>query len=619
MHDEKFSTFITRWKDVASDMDALPCETKQIQIVKESINWAYNVGMGGNMYKTLESLMMLKLKWTRLWTKKIQLLKPRTNMTRKVEQEFERLLEEKVIELEALRADEPVKLSLKEYFLDHKRSFPLGTTQALGSKSSRVRLGTRLPSLSLCFTSLSHVNGSSQGDALSKFYKAKYKKNGSVVDTQDFKPILRKNEERMIDHDHEWTKENDKITHLPGQPPVKFDQYGGYIKVNPTFDTSLYYYFVEANHPSKESLPLLLWLNGGPGCSSIGYGAMEELGPFRVKSDGKTLFYNRFAWNQVANVLFLESPAGVGFSYTNNKSEYNNTGDKLTADESYNFLLNWLERFPEYKTRDFYISGESYAGHYVPQLAQTVLEHNKMANKTLINLKGIIIGNAVIDDEQDNKGRVRFFKGYAEISNEECDDPKTAPLCANPDYYFTQDIGSLINIYNVYASLCKSSYLTDVVPKPYKLGKFDPCSSNYVSNYLNLPHVQKALHTKITNWTACSDTLFYDWKDSPKTTIPILKVLMANGLRVWIYSGDVDGRVPPASSQYSIEAIKLPIKSLWRPWILDQEVGGYTQVYEGDLTYVTVRGAGHEVPSFKPARALTLISSFLANKPLPSN
>ena len=55
------------------------------------------------------------------------------------------------------------------------------------------------------------------------------------------------------------------------------------------------------------------------------------------------------------------------------------------------FLLNWLKRFPEYKNRDFYVAGESYAGHYVPQLAHTILFHNKKANKTIINLKGIIV------------------------------------------------------------------------------------------------------------------------------------------------------------------------------------------------------------------------------------
>ncbi|KAG4974759.1 hypothetical protein JHK82_031648 [Glycine max] len=132
----------------------------------------------------------------------------------------------------------------------------------------------------------------------------------------------------------------------------------------------------------------------GPACSSLGYGAMQELRPFRVNSDGKTLHRNIFSWNkdfEVANVLFLESPAGVGFSYSNKSKDYDNNGDKKTAADNYLFFVNWLERYPEYKERDFYIAGESYAGHYVPQLAHTILYHNKKANKKIINLKGILV------------------------------------------------------------------------------------------------------------------------------------------------------------------------------------------------------------------------------------
>lgn len=95
----------------------------------------------------------------------------------------------------------------------------------------------------------------------------------------------------------------------------------------------------------------------------------------------------------VANVLFLESPAGVGFSYSNTTADYKNNGDRSTAIDNYAFLVNWLERFPEYKERDFYIAGESYAGHYVPQLAHTILAHNRNANKSIVNLKGIIVSS----------------------------------------------------------------------------------------------------------------------------------------------------------------------------------------------------------------------------------
>ena len=95
----------------------------------------------------------------------------------------------------------------------------------------------------------------------------------------------------------------------------------------------------------------------------------------------------------VANVIFLESPAGVGFSYSNDSSDYTKVGDKRTAEDSYIFLLNWLERFPQYKTRDFFITGESYAGHYVPQLAYYILSRNNNTNQTVINLQGIAVSS----------------------------------------------------------------------------------------------------------------------------------------------------------------------------------------------------------------------------------
>ena len=91
-------------------------------------------------------------------------------------------------------------------------------------------------------------------------------------------------------------------------------------------------------------------------------------------------------------MLFLECPAGVGFSYSNTTSDYDQPGDKKTADDAYTFIINWLERFPKYKTNNFYITGESYAGHYVPQLAYTILRNNKNTKHTVINLKGIAVG-----------------------------------------------------------------------------------------------------------------------------------------------------------------------------------------------------------------------------------
>uniref|UniRef100_A0A5B7AEW2 Carboxypeptidase n=1 Tax=Davidia involucrata TaxID=16924 RepID=A0A5B7AEW2_DAVIN len=476
-----------------------------------------------------------------------------------------------------------------------------------------------------CFVTQSH--GKKQTEALDHFYKAKYLKKNSGINMSHFEAIQHVDGTKVLPQG--GLKEKDRIETLPGQPQVGFAQYGGYVTIDESAGRAFYYYFVEAQH-SKQSLPLLLWLNGGPGCSSLAYGAMQELGPFRVHSDGKTLFKNKFAWNHAANVLFLESPAGVGFSYSNTTSDYEKGGDKRTAADNYVFLLNWLERFPEYKNREFYISGESYAGHYVPQLAHNILYHNKKANKAIINLKGIIIGNAVINDETDLRGTYDYFASHALISDETsnqiqkyCNFSPTATTqtseCNVAADEATIDVEN-INIYNIYAPLCLSSNLT-AKPKDTSIWNFDPCSDYYVYAYLNRPDVQEALHANVTklhyDWEPCSDVI-KDWEDSPSTIIPLLQEFMANGLRVWIFSGDTDGRVSVTSTKYSINEMKLLVKTSWHPWLLKGEVGGYTQVYKGDLTFATVRGAGHQVPSYQPSRALSLIMHFLTGKPLPN-
>ncbi|KAF8022273.1 hypothetical protein BT93_G2426 [Corymbia citriodora subsp. variegata] len=480
---------------------------------------------------------------------------------------------------------------------------------------------------SLCIlSSLVQIHGKKQGDALHSLYKAKWEKSG--IDTSPFQVSDHHENLNSKVYRQEGLKEKDLIKRLPGQPLVEFNHYGGYVTIDESAGRAFYYYFAEAEQ-NKDSMPLLLWLNGGPGCSSIGYGAMQELGPFRVHSDGKTLYRNKFAWNIAANVLFLESPAGVGFSYSNTTADYKASGDSKTAADNYVFLLNWLERFPEYKNRDFYISGESYAGHYVPQLAHSILYNNIKANKTLINLKGIIIGNAVINYETDNKGMYEYFATHALISQEtwyaiqkyckfspnatEVSQCEAARLDADSEVFLN------INGYDIYAPRCFSSNLTSR-PKKTNIMNLDPCSDEYVHAYLNREDVQKALHANVTkldhDWVGCSK-IVRPWGHSAPTVLPLLQEVMSNGLRVWVYSGDTDGNVPVTSTQRSLSKMNLRTKSPWCPWFLAGEVGGYVQVYEGDLTFVTVRGAGHQVPSYQPKRALSLISHFLAGSLLP--
>jgi len=188
------------------------------------------------------------------------------------------------------------------------------------------------------------------------------------------------------------TRIMDQVTELPGQPSVGFNHYAGHVTVNEQNGRALFYWFYEAIS-EKEQKPLVLWLNGGPGCSSVGYGATEEIGPFLVNPNGATLSFNEYAWNNESNLLFVESPVGVGFSYSNTTSDYDKLGDNMTGTDTFVFLQNWFLRFPEYRQHDFYITGESYAGKYIPELAEIITDfnNNTVSEDEQINLKGFMV------------------------------------------------------------------------------------------------------------------------------------------------------------------------------------------------------------------------------------
>ncbi|KAI3767359.1 hypothetical protein L2E82_17454 [Cichorium intybus] len=138
--------------------------------------------------------------------------------------------------------------------------------------------------------------------------------------------------------------------------------------------------------------PLVLWLNGailqGPDARPLDMEPWKNLDP----SESTVMAKHSTATTMNGTM----TPAGVGFSYSNRSSDYK-IGDNQIAKDSYTFLINWLERFPEYKTRDFFITGESYAGHYVPQLASLILSENKKTKGTIINLRGIALSTYHID------------------------------------------------------------------------------------------------------------------------------------------------------------------------------------------------------------------------------
>ncbi|GFQ02240.1 serine carboxypeptidase-like 33 [Phtheirospermum japonicum] len=409
--------------------------------------------------------------------------------------------------------------------------------------------------------------------------------------------------------------ERDRVIRLPGQPKrPNVSQFSGYITVNEAHGRALFYWFFESqSQPTNK--PLLLWLNGGPGCSSIGFGAALELGPLKVAQNGVALEFNQHAWNKEANLLFVESPVGVGFSYTNTSRDFNNIDDK-------------------------------FVGHYVPQLAELVHDRNKNKKKyPYIKLKGLIVGNPETSEYFDYKGIVEYAWSHAVISDENyykaratCDFKRViwSNECVSAmDMLWAQY--SEIDIYNIYAPSCLLNQTTSTSfpaaengfskrvsrrRKPIP-GGYDPCYSVYTESYFNRIDVQTALHVTnfgkhgdIVKWKACNDSLFYPtYNMDVFSVLPIYTKLTKQGLKIWMYSGDADGRVPVIGTRYCVEALQLRLKTNWTSWFYDKQVAGRIIEYQG-LTFVTVRGAGHMVPFDKPNEAFALIHSYLSDQPL---
>ena len=163
--------------------------------------------------------------------------------------------------------------------------------------------------------------------------------------------------------------QSDLVTSLPGMnndKPFPFKMYSGYISVADS-SRNLHYIFVESkNDPKKD--PILVWFNGGPGCSSM-LGFIQEHGPYVIENGESTFHENEYSWNKEANVLYIEAPVGVGYSYAYMKGDHNYTDDGVARDNLYALIYFFNLKFPEYSQHNLWLSGESYAGIYVPYLA----------------------------------------------------------------------------------------------------------------------------------------------------------------------------------------------------------------------------------------------------------
>ena len=459
-----------------------------------------------------------------------------------------------------------------------------------------------------------------------------------------------------------------QVTSLPGfNGDFPSKMYAGYMTVNQTTGRQIYYQFYEAiDSPSTK--PVSLWLTGGPGCSGL-IAAFSEHGPFQMNftANGTGIELNPYSWINAMNMIYIESPVGVGFSNVPNETTYV-TGDKQTADDTYAFLQGFYQEFPQFKPNDFWVTGESYGGHYVPEIVNRVLDGNDEVAHTgdfKIPIKGWMVGNPWTDPEGEAWGVVGNWWDRAIIGrpdwdaiNDYCDykditfwiinnatagaqrteaqkaawwnhnlklaqtelgqfKTHNSTKCFAALYKASDVEFNKVDIEGVYRDMCVDGVrqLEDQI---------NPCSLTQVVEYLNIPAVRAAIHASLTvpeQWSPCNapPALTYSTYDTQQPVLYVYeRAFRETDLKVLVYSGDNDAIVPYTGTRMWIHKLNRAIVNDHHQWFADtngMQVAGWATQYD-KFTFTTVRGAGHMVPYMKPHRALVMIQKFLAEHKL---
>ncbi|KAN0066552.1 hypothetical protein ACQY0O_000646 [Thecaphora frezii] len=426
-------------------------------------------------------------------------------------------------------------------------------------------------------------------------------------------------------------------------------QYSGYLDVSET--KHLWFIFFESRSKPRED-PVVLWLNGGPGCSSS-TGLLFELGPCRVTDEGKSTESNPFSWNNHANLLFLDQPVDVGYSYSDSDGVNNSPA---AAEDVYAFLQLFFSKFPEYSQLPFTASGESYAGTYLPNIASTIHRKNKelqlaryrdprLAPKH-IQLESVAIGNGLSAPQiqfpavpeyacgADNKFRLfdpesstcTSLKQKASTCKslvESCQKYNSRLTCTPAALYCwsmyqpAQQSGK--NLYDV-RQKCDRSEDKDG-PLCYR-------QMGWIETLLNRDDVKSDLgipsSVKFQSCNMGINQAFLLQGDSMHNSAGLLPELVEDGIRLLIYAGEADFMCAWNGNYEWMKALDTSYKAEFNNYTASEwTVGGkpaglVTKAGKGagSYTFVKVYEAGHMVPYDQPEAAADLIEKWLLNKPL---
>ncbi|KAM3342028.1 serine carboxypeptidase-like 18 isoform X2 [Capsicum galapagoense] len=359
----------------------------------------------------------------------------------------------------------------------------------------------------------------------------------------------------------------DYLPGLPGRLPFHLET--GYVGIGKDEEVQLFYYFLQSeSNPTID--PLLIWLSGGPGCSSV-IAIVNEIGPLcfaeQVYNGSMPSFVlNPHAWTKIASVIFLDQPVNTGFSYATNSAAYKYT-DVQACKYVYEFLRKWLSDHPQFISNPFYISGNSYSGMTIPVIAQFISNGNTVGKEPLINLQGYLLGNPLTFSQESNY-HIPFCLGMGLIPDElykslemNCRgeyireiDPNNA-RCANDVQAFNQMVRN-INVEHVLKPFCKSD---DDLLGPHRilfgerllldklisLQREDKCASDWrkhMGYWANNPDVQEALHVRkgiIGSWIKCRKDIYrittHNYTITIHDVIPYHANLSSKGCRSLIY------------------------------------------------------------------------------------
>ncbi|XP_065828120.1 lysosomal protective protein-like isoform X2 [Oscarella lobularis] len=414
------------------------------------------------------------------------------------------------------------------------------------------------------------------------------------------------------------TNHSDLIKSLPGEPHpgVAAKQYSGYLKISD--NKSLHYWFIESNQ--EEDYPFILWLTGGPGCSSLD-ALLSQTGPYLVSDDGN-LTVNPYSWSQFANVLYLEAPAGVGFSFSRNVPTHYN--DSEIVGDIIHGLHIFLKNHSEHRNNPFYIFAEGYASVQGIPLAKHLLSDWE------IRLAGLIIEGGHIDRKENMNSIIdyAYYHGAIGLSlwdslHEYCCDNETGKCSyyesnsSNCMDYVTsvQETLDQLNLYD-YLDYCKLPPHLEVEKLQAGFSHLHCINQTAETVYLNRIDVKRAIHVNedfVSQWTPCSETVSGLYQYSNKSYLSNITQL-AQETRIAFVTGTEDMVFNYLGTQNSIESLNLRISSAWKYWLHNDAIAGFSTVYNESLSLFTVNGAGHYVARSQAGPLKSLVEAFVGGK-----